>query len=121
MTWQVLMMNGGLVLTAGESKWHCDIRDLMPLEIPWRFVEKETIANSAQKRVPVLVDGEQMIADSWEIARYLEVTYPNLNPLFGGAIALGETLFIMVSRLFYKAFIYVYTWQSFCHIFDFIF
>ncbi|MDF5731900.1 MAG: glutathione S-transferase family protein [Rhizonema sp. PD38] len=63
-------------------------------EIPWRFVEKERIANSSQELVPVLIDGEKMIADSWEIARYLEVTYPNLNPLFGGAIALGETLFI---------------------------
>ncbi|MDF5715932.1 MAG: glutathione S-transferase N-terminal domain-containing protein [Rhizonema sp. NSF051] len=90
------MMNGALVLTAGESKWHCDIRDLMLPEIPWRFVEKERIANSSQERVPVLVDGDQMIGDSWEIARYLEVTYPN-HSLFGGAIALGETLFIRLS------------------------
>jgi glutathione S-transferase len=27
-------------------------------EIPWRFSEKQTIAFSGQKRVPVLVDGD---------------------------------------------------------------
>ncbi len=44
-------------------------------EIPWRFTEKEAIAFSGQGLVPVLVDGDKVINDSWEIAHYLETTY----------------------------------------------
>lgn len=52
--------------------------------IPWRFTEKEVIAKSEQLRVPVLVDGNRWIADSWTIANYLEDTYPERPSLFGG-------------------------------------
>jgi glutathione S-transferase len=52
--------------------------------IPWRFTEKDMIAKSGQGRVPVLVDGERWIADSWAIANYLEETYPDRPSLFGG-------------------------------------
>jgi glutathione S-transferase len=58
----------------------------LPVEtIPWRFTEKEAIAKSGQPRVPVLVDGDRWIADSWTIAAYLEDTYPERPGLFGGA------------------------------------
>jgi glutathione S-transferase len=53
--------------------------------IPWRFTEKAEIAASGQKLVPVLVDGDRWIADSWTIANYLEDTYPDSPSLFGGA------------------------------------
>lgn len=53
--------------------------------IPWRFTEKAEIARSGQGRVPVLIDGERWIADSWTIATYLEDTYPDRPSLFGGA------------------------------------
>ena len=43
--------------------------------VPWRFVEKDIIAFSGQKTVPVLVDGDKIVSDSWEIARYLEGAY----------------------------------------------
>jgi glutathione S-transferase len=57
----------------------------LPVEtIPWRFTEKEVIASSNQGRVPVLVDGERWISDSWAIACYLEDTYPDHPSLFGG-------------------------------------
>lgn len=52
--------------------------------IPWRFTEKDAIAFSKQGRVPVLIDGERWINDSWAIADYLETTYPNRASLFGG-------------------------------------
>jgi glutathione S-transferase len=55
--------------------------------IPWRFTEKAEIAASGQKLVPVLVDGDRWIADSWTIANYLEVTYEKAPSLFGGASA----------------------------------
>lgn len=53
--------------------------------IPWRFTEKDAIAFSGQGRVPVLVDGETTVFDSWSIATYLEDTYPDRPSLFGGA------------------------------------
>jgi glutathione S-transferase len=53
--------------------------------IPWRFSEKDAIAFSGQGRVPVLVDGDKAVADSWTIANYLEDAYPDRPSLFGGA------------------------------------
>jgi glutathione S-transferase len=53
--------------------------------IPWRFSEKDAIAFSGQGRVPVLVDGERTVFDSWTIANYLEDAYPDRPSLFGGA------------------------------------
>jgi glutathione S-transferase len=59
----------------------------LPVEtIPWRFTEKEAIAPSGQTRVPVLVDGDRWVADSWAIANYLEDTYPDRPSLFGGPV-----------------------------------
>lgn len=52
--------------------------------IPWRFTEKDAIAFSNQGRVPVLVDGERWVNDSWAIAEYLESTYSDRPSLFGG-------------------------------------
>ncbi len=52
--------------------------------IPWRFTEKEEIAFSGQKSVPVLVDAGKTIADSQAIAEYLEAEYPDAPSLFGG-------------------------------------
>ena len=45
--------------------------------IPWRFTEKEMISQTGQGRVPVLVDGSQWVHDSWQIAIYLDRTYPD--------------------------------------------
>ena len=53
--------------------------------IPWRAVEKQRIARSGGGTVPVLVDGERWIRESWDIALYLEATYPDRPPLFSGA------------------------------------
>ena len=44
------------------------------------------IAFSGQGLVPVLVDGDQEVHESWEIACYLEDKYL-VNPLFGSAQA----------------------------------
>jgi glutathione S-transferase len=52
--------------------------------IPWRFTEKETLAPTGQGRVPVLVDGERWVNDSWTIAGYLEDHYGDRPSLFGG-------------------------------------
>jgi glutathione S-transferase len=54
-----------------------------------RFSDKDKLAFSGQNLVPLLVDGETIVADSWEIARYLEATYPDAPSLFGGEAAEG--------------------------------
>lgn len=61
--------------------------------IPWRFIEKAEIAASGQIFVPVLVDGDRWIADSWTIANYLEDTFPEAPSLFGGAAGRSLTRF----------------------------
>ncbi len=50
--------------------------------IPWRFTEKDAIAFSGQGRVPVLLDGDRVVFDSWTIATYLEDSYPDRPSLF---------------------------------------
>jgi glutathione S-transferase len=62
--------------------------------IPWRFTEKDVIAFSGQERVPVLIDGDKTVPDSWAIACYLEDAYPDRPSLFGGAAARAPTRFL---------------------------
>jgi len=53
--------------------------------IPWRFIDKEAIATSGQTKVPVLVHDDKWLFESWDIATYLEQTFPERPTLFGGA------------------------------------
>jgi len=62
--------------------------------VPWRFTDKEEIAFSGQKSVPVLVDGTKTVADSQVIAEYLEAEYPDAPSLFGGAQGYALTQFV---------------------------
>ncbi|MBV9568049.1 MAG: glutathione S-transferase family protein [Hyphomicrobiales bacterium] len=74
----------------------------LPTEtIPWRFTDKEVIAPSGQGRVPVLVEGDRWIADSWPIANYLDDAHAERPSLLGDPSArdlsryyshLGDTL-----------------------------
>ncbi len=61
---------------------------------PVKFTDKEKIAFSGQKLVPVLVDGEMTVADSWAIACHLEDSYPDRPSLFGGPQARGLARFL---------------------------
>jgi glutathione S-transferase len=63
--------------------------------IPWGFTEKDAIAFSGQGLVPVLLDGEREIHDSWTIANYLEEKYSDRPSLFGGASGKALSLFHM--------------------------
>ena len=49
--------------------------------IPWNFTEKDKLPSPNVGQVPVLVDENEVIYDSWTIAKYLEGKYPE-NPLF---------------------------------------
>ncbi|MFQ5955614.1 MAG: glutathione S-transferase N-terminal domain-containing protein [Kiloniellales bacterium] len=48
-----------------------------------KLTDKDKIAFSGQKLVPMLTDGDRTVADSWAIACYLEDTYPDRPSLFG--------------------------------------
>lgn len=50
---------------------------------PVCFTQKEKIAFSGQKLLPVLAHENNTITDSWEIAQFLEVRYPDAPSLFG--------------------------------------
>jgi len=53
--------------------------------IPWRYADKpKLLALANWDRVPVLVDGDMPVADSWNIAAYLEDNYVERPSLFGG-------------------------------------
>jgi glutathione S-transferase len=62
--------------------------------VPWRFTEKDVIAFSGQGLVPVLVDDETTVADSWAIATYLEERYPDCPSVFGGPGGMAPTRFV---------------------------
>jgi glutathione S-transferase len=65
----------------------------LPFEVvPWRFTEKDAIAFSGQELVPVLVDGERVVCDSWKIALYLDERYPAGPALMDSAQARGAIL-----------------------------
>lgn len=67
----------------------------LPVEtVAWRFTDKDAIAPSGQGKVPVLVDGDRWLFESWFIATYLEETYPDRPSLFGGPEGLGLTRFV---------------------------
>jgi glutathione S-transferase len=52
--------------------------------VPTRFTEIPAIESGVSKTVPVIRDGERVVADSFLIALYLEETYPDRPTLFGG-------------------------------------
>ncbi len=60
--------------------------------VPWRFTEKDVLAPTGQGRVPVLVDGDRWISDSWAIALYLDEAHGDRPALFGspGEVALAR-------------------------------
>lgn len=65
--------------------------------IAWNFTDKAAIEQSGQGKVPVLVDGDQWISDSWNIACHLDQTYPDQPRLIPqGSIALMHAFNQMV-------------------------
>ena len=62
--------------------------------IAWRFTEKSAIAPHGSEKVPMLLNGDNAVVDSWAIANYLEDAYPDRPSLFGGegGRALGRML-----------------------------
>ena len=58
----------------------------LPFEtMPWRYHQKALLQATGQGAVPVLVDQGRWLSDSWQIARYLDATYPDRPALFPAA------------------------------------
>jgi glutathione S-transferase len=62
--------------------------------IPWRFTEKDAIAEFGTERVPVILDNGKGVHDSWHIAEHLEAAYPDRPSLFDGPTGRGLARFI---------------------------
>jgi glutathione S-transferase len=63
--------------------------------IPWRFHEKALLPGAPRhQKVPVLVDGGTVLAESADIAAYLDSHYENRPGLFGGETAAAHARFV---------------------------
>jgi glutathione S-transferase len=52
--------------------------------IPTPFTMVATIEGGDSRRIPVIRDGDTVVEESFDIARYLESAYPDAPSLFGG-------------------------------------
>lgn len=52
--------------------------------VPTRFLEVPAVEGGVSKLVPVIRDGERVVADSFAIALYLDEAYPERPTLFAG-------------------------------------
>jgi glutathione S-transferase len=59
-------------------------KGLAVTKVPTRFLEVPAVEGGASKTVPVIRDGERVVADSFAIALYLDEAYPELPTLFSG-------------------------------------
>jgi glutathione S-transferase len=69
-------------------------KDLAFESRPVAVSDKASIAFSGQDKVPILVDGDRVVTDSWRIAEYLEAQYPDRASLFGGAVGHALARFV---------------------------
>lgn len=58
------------------------------------FTDKQALEFADYSRVPVLVDGDRTVVDSYEIMRYLDQAYPETPVLLGDSAAEARALYI---------------------------
>jgi glutathione S-transferase len=61
--------------------------------VPWRFTEGDALKFAGATTVPVMVDGDKTVKDSWDIALYLDEAYPDRPKLFDSKQSAAVTLF----------------------------
>jgi glutathione S-transferase len=59
--------------------------------IPMILTDKDAIAFAGATSVPVMVDGDVVKTDSWDIAVYLDEAYPDEPLVLGGPVGAGVT------------------------------
>jgi len=62
--------------------------------VPTRFIDIASIGDGSFPTIPVIEDGAARLGDSWQIALYLEDTYPDAPSLFGGPAGIEYARFI---------------------------
>ena len=63
-------------------------------EVATPFTKIPEVAGGVSATVPVIEDGGKTVSDSWDIAMYLEQTYPDRPTLFGDKSGLALTKFV---------------------------
>lgn len=79
-----------------KIKMALEHKGLLYRTVPTRFLEVPGIEGGASQTVPVIRDGDRVVADSFHIATYLEEAYPERPSLFRGKG--GEALSRFVER-----------------------
>lgn len=67
-----------------RARLACAHKGIEPEYRAIKFTESDKVSFSGQGKVPVLVDDDYAVSDSWGIACYLEDTYSKAPSLFGG-------------------------------------
>jgi glutathione S-transferase len=67
-----------------KAAWALAHKGLEFETVPTAFTAVPSVEDGASKIVPVIRDGDKIVADSFQIALYLEETYPDRPSLFGG-------------------------------------
>jgi glutathione S-transferase len=62
--------------------------------VPTNFLSVPSVEGGVSKTIPVIRDGETLVSDSFDIALYLDATYPDRPTLFGGKGGEATTRFI---------------------------
>lgn len=86
--------------------------------IPVYYRDRSPIGFTEQRKVPVLVDGDRWINDSWNIACYLEDNYADRPALFGSEMGRSGALFISawVQQLRRPGLTEILLWDAFEHL-----
>lgn len=67
-----------------RSRMVLTLKGLSFESVPWRFTETDRLAFAQHDKVPVLVDGERAVPDSWAIVQYLDEAYPETPSMLHG-------------------------------------
>ena len=62
--------------------------------VPTPFTAVPDVEDGVSKTIPVIRDGDRVVADSFAIALYLEETYPDAPTLFGGEGGVAMARFV---------------------------
>ncbi len=67
-----------------KTAWSLAHKGLDFESVPTPFTGVPSVEGGVSKLVPVIRDGDKVVADSFQIALYLDETYPDRTSLFGG-------------------------------------
>lgn len=83
--------------------------------VPWRFCERAAIEPSGHDSIPVILDGDRWVGDSWDIALYLDRAYPDRPALMKDAEsqAAARLMMALCGAIVFPAAIRVAVYQAY--------